>query len=40
MKVEVLRKLGHNWVVILYKNGNIIDWRPATAAEILATLYA
>ena len=36
MKVIVLRKIGHIWVAVVYKNGSVLDWRPATSSEILA----
>ena len=32
----VLKKLGHSWVAVLYKDGEVQDWRPATSSEILA----
>ena len=36
MKTIVLKKLGHSWVAVLYLDGSVVDWRPATAQEILA----
>ena len=39
MKTIVLKKIGHSWVAVLYKDGSVVDWRPATANEILALLH-
>ena len=36
MKRIVLKKLGHSWVAVVYFDGAVVDWRPATAAEVLA----
>ena len=38
MKVEVLRKIGTTWVVVTYKNGQVVDWRPAPASIIVAAM--
>ena len=29
MTQEVLKKVGRNWVIVVYKNGKVVDWRPA-----------
>ena len=29
MTVEVMKKVGRSWVVVVYKGGQVIDWRPA-----------
>ena len=36
MKQVVLKRVGHSWVAVVYKNGAVVDWRKATAAEIMA----
>ena len=36
MMLTVIKKLGHSWVAVTYKDGLVIDWRPATSSEILA----
>ena len=36
MKQTVLKRVGHCWVAVLYKDGSVVDWRLATTTEILA----
>ena len=36
MTQQVLKKVGHSWVLVVFKDGSVVDWRPATASEILA----
>ena len=36
MKKVVLKRVGHSWVAVVYFDGAVVDWRPATAQEILA----
>ena len=38
MKVDVLRKVGTTWVVVTYKNGLVVDWKPAPASMVTAIM--
>ena len=39
MKVIVVKKLNHSWVAVVYRDGEVVDWRPATSLEILAATH-
>ena len=39
MKTIILKKLGHSWVAVTYKNGQVQDWRLATTQEVLAATH-